>query len=292
LEENSKYFYDSEEEIDNLVKDIREKGYITKFKTDFSVNNSFQDSVETFQSDVKNISKALSLDNNNSIYSSYTLEERQRFLDEINSDLFSVSENNYWIDSNIGKDEYPVIGIKLPKDYSYEEFNKIIEILNEYLESNGINYRYGSVKDKIIQAVPTFFAYNQVIINKEDELYTHLNLTSDKFSSNISVTGIDVNSRNIILSNQQKEILKSYDNIEEYNPLNDNNYLPVFINHFISEKNSLKKGDVFEANLNNSMYRYLDDSKTVVKLKVIDIIDTYNKNQIITSKDLASKVIS
>lgn len=292
LQENAQYFYNEENEINDLVKEITDYGYISKFRNNFSVHKDIDEVRSIFNSDLRKISNSLSLVSNDSIYKELNSQERQKYIDIINSGIFSISENDFWIDSNIGKGDFPIISINLPTNLNYEDFNNILNIFNKFLEFNSINYRYGSIKNKIIQADPNFFAYNQLIINNNDELYTHLDLGTNVFSSDVSVTGIDLKSKNIVLNTEHKNILESFDQLEEYNPLEEGSYLPVLINHFIAEKNSLKIGDYFNAKLKNSMYRYLYDYNPEVKIKVVGIIDTYDKNQIITSRNLANKSIS
>lgn len=136
--------------------------------------------------------------------------------------------------------------------------------------------------------VPFIISYGVVVLNDENiEKYTYingdLNINGDSFK-NSNIIGIEKDSKAFKLSNQVQQKLQSYKSQE---------YKPLIINKYMSEKYHLSRGSIIDFDVNNHVDRknsHKDEIKRDQKFEVIDVINTYDNGRLLTRKSDADQI--
>ena len=163
-----------------------------------------------------------------------------------------------------------------------------------YVDPSLINAVYPSFIKFLINGsnkgvYPYIIAYNQVTMNVNDETYTSIrgktllkNLVNKNENINLSIKGVNKDTQFINLSNKQRNKLASYSGTN----------IPVVINKYMSERFRLSSGDTFDMDITNSLHRYIENDKPKITLEVMDVIETYSNNEVITLQNIANKVMN
>lgn len=146
--------------------------------------------------------------------------------------------------------------------------------------------------------LPYFITYNNVLIDGDDELYTHVDVNysyksiSDKHETKVlRIRGID----DTLLDEGKSQISLSRSSINALkNYKSTNGETPIVINKYFSEYYQVKNGDVISGDVKNMIDRKQAASTrrdTKQSFKIVGVEKTYNDNKVYTLQSYANKVI-
>lgn len=145
--------------------------------------------------------------------------------------------------------------------------------------------------------LPYFMTYNNMLVDKKDELYTHIDINFERENVNKETKNVPLKIRGIdevLLKAGKSKITLSDSSI---NALMKNkvttatDVVPVVINKYFSEYYNLGINDTFASTVTNMTNRYLTDSKPQSTFKVVGIENTYNDGKVYTLQNYANTVL-
>ena len=168
--------------------------------------------------------------------------------------------------------------------------------LEEYIDSrenlnanSNTNFFVGQIdEDKEIN--PYIISYNNVIVNKEDEKYTYVNIDYNQNENikNYNIIGFKEDTKYLKIAKEKINSLK----------IKNSNRIPILINKFIAKDLKLKVGSIFKSKIKNSINRFYRSNQFTQELykpekefEVVGIIDTYDDGKMYTLKEYADQAI-
>lgn len=128
--------------------------------------------------------------------------------------------------------------------------------------------------------IPYIISYNVVITNNEDEKYTYINTQINHKNANI--IGMNPDTKYFNLDDFVRNKLKNYDAANTY---------PLIINQYMAEKHDWKIGHKITLPVLNHQNRNISKTKIEADFEVVDIINTYDDDRLITSQKASNKII-
>lgn len=142
---------------------------------------------------------------------------------------------------------------------------------------------------------PYIISYNVILMDKNtDQTYTHIN--TDLNGQNYSIIGVDRNTDYLKLSQNTIDNLKEYEDKYEKSAVWTTAF-PLAINKYMAEKHHLKVGSEITLPINNHYdrnqpsYKELSSAKKAAKFQIIDILNSYDNDRLITSQTIANKIL-
>ncbi|MCC3161094.1 MAG: hypothetical protein K4H23_05160 [Mollicutes bacterium PWAP] len=135
--------------------------------------------------------------------------------------------------------------------------------------------------------LPYFISYNSLITDQNDELFTSISGSLNKpngKSENLSILGIESNSKAIKLSDEAKKSL-SMQNFKK------GDEIPIIINKYFQKIYKLNINSTFQMSINNMSNRFSNPSNPIKTFKVVGLENSYDGLKAFTYREIANKVI-
>lgn len=137
---------------------------------------------------------------------------------------------------------------------------------------------------------PYFMSYGDIFTDFDDQYYTYMNANFIDNSSNyeLNITGIDQTNHSYytIPDSKLDKLDLSY--------FKDKNVIPIIANAYFLNRHNKSIGDEFTMDITNDVNRIarkFNKTDNNIKFKIIDSIDTYDGDELITTRIIANNVL-
>ncbi|VEU75613.1 Uncharacterized ABC transporter permease MG468 homolog [Mycoplasmopsis maculosa] len=201
---------------------------------------------------------------------------------------------------------------KIAEIISKQEENQLetVDIKNYSISNNNSDYWLADKSDLNKKWVQDYFiSFGGVLIDeKYDETYTYIDVNKDNLNYRIYGYSKNIQDKNFI-----KLVDENNNNLfDKLNEKYDENIYPLVINEVLYNKNYWKVGDIVDFKIQNRIDRNLIEltkkiygenskeyqdklkeynKKTNIKFKIVGINKTFINNELITTKEVADKLI-